>query len=305
MDAIAFHHTPVLPVEVLAALSPVDGGHYLDCTVGGGGHSRLILTAAQGARLTCLDRDEAALAAARDTLATWGDRVEFCHGNFASFQPPSEHCYDGILADLGVSSAQLDQPQRGFSFRDDGDLDMRMDRRQDLTAADVVNTYPEAELADVIFTYGEERYARRIAKAIGRSRPFASTRDLADTIAHAVPPAYRYGRIHPATRTFQALRIVVNQELDSLSEWLTRVPGWLKPHGTVVVISFHSLEDRLVKNAFRNDPHLEVITKKPITATAAEQQQNPRSRSAKLRVSRYATTVSSIAQVAWSSSSSP
>jgi 16S rRNA (cytosine1402-N4)-methyltransferase len=295
MGSASFHHTPVLPSEVLAALSPQADGHYLDCTVGGGGHSRLILAA--GGYLTAIDRDGTALAAAQETLAPWGDRVAFWQGNFAHFQPPPDTRYDGVLADLGVSSPQLDQPHRGFSFRDDGDLDMRMDRDQDFTAADVVNTYAEADLADVLFTYGEERYARRIAKAIGRSRPFSSTKDLADTITHAVPPAYRYGRIHPATRTFQALRIVVNQELDSLSEWLTRVPHWLKPHGVVVVISFHSLEDRLVKNAFRNDPRLEVVTKKPLTATPEEQQCNPRSRSAKLRVARYAATASSSAQV--------
>ena len=191
--------------------------------------------------------------------------------------------FDGIIADLGVSSPQLDIPERGFSFRASAPLDMRMDLSQEITAAEIVNHWNEVSLANLIYEYGEERFSRRIAKKIVQQRPFRTTTDLAEAIASTVPGKYRHGRIHPATRTFQALRIEVNQELKSLAKFIDNAPTWLKPGGKIGIISFHSLEDRIVKHRFRNSELLEVITKKPITAQTDEQRENPRSRSAKLR----------------------
>jgi 16S rRNA (cytosine1402-N4)-methyltransferase len=192
--------------------------------------------------------------------------------------------FDGILADLGVSSAQVDRPERGFSFRHSAPLDMRMDTTRLLTAATVVNTWQEAQLAQIFFTYGEERLSRRIARRLVEQRPFRTTTELAEAIAACVPAKYRYGRIHPATRVFQALRIAVNRELEVLETFLQKAPHWLKPEGRLAIISFHSLEDRLVKHAFKDSLDLQVITKKPIEAQANETRRNPRSRSAKLRV---------------------
>ena len=192
--------------------------------------------------------------------------------------------FDGIIADLGVSSYHLDTPERGFSFRHKANLDMRMDRRQSLTAADVINHWDETELANIFFQYGEERLSRRIARRIVEQRPFQTTVELAEAIASSVPRKYRYGRIHPATRVFQALRIAVNDELKSLETFLTKAPHSLVPGGRIVVISFHSLEDRLVKNAFRDSTLLQVLTKKVILAQEDENVKNPRSRSAKLRI---------------------
>lgn len=279
----AFVHVPVLSREVVEGLAVRPGGHYLDVTLGGGGHSRLILSAAPDVRLTAVDRDEEAIAAAKTQLAQQSDRVQFCQSNFADYEPEGE-TFDGIIADLGVSSHHLDVAERGFSFRQLAPLDMRMDRRQSLTAADVVNYWDETGLADIFFKYGEERLSRRIARRIVERRPFNTTTQLAEAIASSVPRQYRYGRIHPATRVFQALRIVVNDELTSLATFLNRAPNWLKPDGRIAIISFHSLEDRLVKNAFRSSPILQVLTKKPITAQTEELEQNPRSRSAKLRI---------------------
>ena len=259
------------------------GGHYLDVTVGGGGHSRLILAAAEGVRVTALDQDPMAIAAAQATLAEFGDRVQFHHTNFAEFDPGALR-FDGILADLGVSSAQFDQGDRGFSFRLDAPLDMRMNPHAHLTAADIVNQWDETELANLIYTYGEERLSRQIARRIVANRPVTTTKALADTIFHAVPKSYRYGRIHPATRTFQALRIAVNRELDVLETLIQRAPTWLKLGGRLAVISFHSLEDRIVKHRLREHPELRVLTKKPIEPTEGEIQANSRSRSAKLRL---------------------
>lgn len=249
--------------------------------MGGGGHTALILSH-QGTRVTAIDRDATALNFAQARLQEYGDRVQFWHGNFSEFVPP--HRFHGILADLGVSSAQLDTPQRGFSFRHPAPLDMRMDQRQELTAAHIVNTYSETALADLIFTLGEERYSRAIARGIVRCRPLTTTTELAEVISRSVPPAYRYGRIHCATRTFQALRLAVNQELASLQTWLQAVPDWLEGGGRLVIITFHSLEDRLVKTAYKTDPRLVMVNKKPIVPSAAEIAQNPRARSAKLRV---------------------
>lgn len=280
----AFVHIPVLGAEVVEGLAVRSGGHYLDATVGGGGHSRLILEAASEVRITTIDQDEQALAAAQAKLKEFGDRVQFHRANFAEFQPVE--LFDGIIADLGVSSAQFDTGDRGFSFRLEAPLDMRMDQRQELTAADIINTWDEAKLADIFFHYGEERLSRRIARRIVERRPFQTTTELAEAIAYSVPRSYRYGRIHPATRVFQALRIAVNQELAVLETFLQKAPTWLKPDGRIGIISFHSLEDRLVKHAFKDSPLLEVLTKKPIVPQETELEANSRSRSAKLRFAR-------------------
>ncbi len=278
----AFFHVPVLSQELIEGLAVRPGGHYLDATVGGGGHSRLIL-ATPDVQVTAIDRDEQAICAARVQLAAYGDRISFASGNFAQYDP-SGVLFDGIIADIGVSSAQLDTVERGFSFRHSADLDMRMDRRQSLTAAEAINHWDEHQLADIFFKYGEERLSRRIARRVVEQRPFQTTTELAEAIARCVPRQYRYGRIHPATRVFQALRIAVNDELTSLETFLTRAPNWLVPGGRIAIISFHSLEDRLVKHGLRNSPLLQVLTKKPITPQAAELESNPRSRSAKLRI---------------------
>lgn len=283
IEARAFVHVPVLSRELVEGVAVRPGGHYLDATVGGGGHTRLILEAAPDVRVTAVDRDEQAIAAAKKQLAPYGDRVQFFLSNFASYESNGT-TFDGIVADLGVSSFHLDVAERGFSFRNSAVLDMRMDRRQSLTAAEVVNHWDETQLADIFFKYGEERLSRRIARRIVEQRPFETTTELADAIALSVPRQYRYGRIHPATRVFQALRIVVNEELTSLETFLNRVPSVLVPGGRIVVISFHSLEDRIVKHGLRDSPMLRVLTKKPITPQADELEQNPRSRSAKLRI---------------------
>ena len=220
-------------------------------------------------------------------MAKFGDRIQFHHTNFATFDPAIgafDQMFDGIIADLGVSSTQFDVADRGFSFRQTAPLDMRMDQRQPLTAADIINTWDETQLANLFYTYGEERLSRKLARRIVDRRPFQTTTELAETIFYAVPPSYRYGRIHPATRVFQALRIAVNRELEVLETLLKLAPNWLKPGGRIAIISFHSLEDRLVKHAFKDSEILRIITKKPITPTDAEQQQNIRSRSAKLRI---------------------
>ncbi|MEB3182131.1 MAG: 16S rRNA (cytosine(1402)-N(4))-methyltransferase RsmH [Nostocaceae cyanobacterium] len=280
---IDFSHVPVLSREIITGLAVRPGGYYLDATVGGGGHTRLILEAATDVKVTAIDQDQDALSAAKQQLAEYGERVQFIHSNFATYEFP-ERTFDGILADLGVSSYHLDTADRGFSFQKTASLDMRMDRQQSLTAADIINEWSEAELADIIFKYGEERLSRRIARRIVENRPFVTTTELAEAIASWVPRQYRYGRIHPATRTFQALRILVNNELGVLETFLEKAPQALVPGGRIAIISFHSLEDRLVKHSLRNHPLLQVITKKPITAQDEEIANNPRARSAKLRI---------------------
>lgn len=282
-NTASFVHISVLSRELVEGLNIHPGGHYLDATVGGGGHSRLILEAAPDVQVTGIDRDAEAIAAARAKLAPYGERVHFWHGNFAEYKPASL-LFDGIIADLGVSSAQFDIAERGFSFRNTADLDMRMDQRQSLTAAEVINHWDEAQLAKVFYEYGEERLSRQIARRIVEKRPFQTTTELADAIAHSVPRKYRYGRIHPATRVFQALRIVVNQEISSLEVFLNKAPNWLKLGGRIGIISFHSLEDRIVKHQFRDSLLLQVLTKKPVTPQEQELNENPRSRSAKLRI---------------------
>jgi 16S rRNA (cytosine1402-N4)-methyltransferase len=280
---VNFVHIPVLGREVVEGLAISAGGHYLDATVGGGGHSRLILSVASDIRVTGLDQDEQAIATAQKVLADYGDRVQLHHTNFAAYDPGAQQ-FDGILADLGVSSAQFDIPDRGFSFRHTAPLDMRMDRRQELTAAEVINHWDETRLANLFYTYGEERLSRRIARRIVEQRPLTTTTELAEVIAHSVPPAYRYGRIHPATRVFQALRIAVNRELEVLETFFKQAPHWLNPGGRLVIISFHSLEDRIVKHRLKESPLLRVLTKKPIIPGEEEIAANSRARSAKLRI---------------------
>jgi 16S rRNA (cytosine1402-N4)-methyltransferase len=276
-----FHHISVLAGEIITGLQVRPGGCYLDATLGGGGHSELILQAAPDVKLIGIDRDQQALTAASAKLAAYGDQVSFWQGNYADYQPTQ--IFDGIIADLGVSSVHLDVADRGFSFRNEAPLDMRMDTSQELTAGDIVNHWSEKDIADIIYRYGEERLSRQIAKRIVEKRPIKTTTALAEVISYAVPKAYRYGRIHPATRSFQALRIAVNEELSSLEKFLAITPNWLAPGGRMGIISFHSLEDRMVKHTWRENEALKVLTKKPIIAEDSEIHQNPRARSAKLR----------------------
>ncbi|MEM1425929.1 MAG: 16S rRNA (cytosine(1402)-N(4))-methyltransferase RsmH [Cyanobacteria bacterium P01_H01_bin.130] len=274
--------------ECVAALNLQPGGLYLDATLGAGGHSRAILMADPTVRVVGLDCDARALAIAQERLAEFGDRFQPVRSNFSKFEPEAHGfepaSFDGVLADLGVSSMQFDTPERGFSFRHEAPLDMRMDDRQDLTAADIVNTWDETTLANTIYQYGEERLSRRIARMILQRRPWHTTTELADGISGCVPGKYRHGRIHPATRTFQALRIAVNGELDVLETFLERSPHWLAPGGRIAGISFHSLEDRILKHRLKGHELLKVITKKPLYPTEEEIRENGRSRSAKLRI---------------------
>lgn len=282
-SASSFIHISVLSAELINGLAPREGGHYLDATVGGGGHSRRILDSFRDVTLVAIDQDSIAISASRENLKEYRDRVQFWQGNFAQY-PGKPNSFDGIIADLGVSSPQLDTPERGFSFRHPAPLDMRMNQEQDLTAAEIINHWQESQLADIFYHYGEERLSRRLAKRIVEKRPFETTTELADVIWHCVPSSYRYGRIHPATRIFQALRIAVNAELTVLETFLNIAPMWLKPDGIIGIISFHSLEDRLVKHRLRENPNLRILTKKPIQAQEAEEKINPRARSAKLRL---------------------
>ncbi len=278
-----YRHISVLSRELIAGLRIVAGGNYLDATLGRGGHRELILAAESQVRVTALDLDQDAIAAVKNRLQSYyPEQLTLWQGNFAQYKPQGE-LFNGIIADLGVSSPQFDVAERGFSFRQEAPLDMRMDRSQSLTAADIINYEKEVSLANIIYKYGEERFSRRIARNIVQKRPFTTTTELANAIASSVPGKYRHGRIHPATRTFQALRIAVNQELESLETFVGKAPYWLKPGGIIGIISFHSLEDRIVKHGFRNHDLLKVITKKPIIPAIEEQKANPRSRSAKLR----------------------
>ena len=288
-------HVPVLLKEAIDFLNVRRGGTYIDATVGLGGHSYEIAKrlGAPG-HLIGLDKDPAALGIARSRLRASGigeadwPAIELRQASFASLAEARSPIADGLLADIGVSSLQLNDAARGFSFQAEGPLDMRMDPRSERTAEQVVNHLDERELADVIYEFGEERRSRRIARAIVRSRPIRSTAHLADVISAAARPMNsEQRRIHPATRTFQALRIFVNRELDDLRALLDAAPRVLKPGGRVVVISFHSLEDRIVKDAFRDGAkqgYFSLLTKKPLTATEEESDRNPRARSAKLRV---------------------
>jgi len=286
-------HVPVLTAEVVRHLRPERGGLFVDCTVGLGGHSRALVEGG-ATRVIGLDRDEDALARARVALAAWSDRVELVHADFraidAVLDSRAVSLVDGALADLGVSSLQLDAPGRGFSFQRDEPLDMRMDRSGGETAADLVARSTERALADAIFAYGEERFSRRIARALVEARrdaPVDTTGRLASIVRRAIPRR-GYMRIDPATRTFQALRIWVNRELEGLDRFLEAAARRLRAGGRLVVITFHSLEDRIVKHTLRalersHDAAVKVLTKKPIVPSEDEIGRNPRARSAKLR----------------------
>jgi len=285
-------HEPVMPAEVIALLEPSRGGLFVDCTTGLGGHSALLLEAGAD-RLIGLDRDTAALAVAAERLRPFGDRVELVHADYRQLGDVLDgrgiSHVNGVLADLGVSSMQLESEGRGFTFRRDEPLDMRMDRTQGPTLADLLVDVDEEDLANVIFQFGEERHSRRIARAIVRRREsgrIESTGELADLVRRAVP-ARGYQRIDPATRTFQALRIWVNRELEGLDAFLAEASRRLLAGARLAVITFHSLEDRIVKHTFRAiaaaGDAWRVLTRKPIVAGDDEVARNPRARSAKLR----------------------
>jgi 16S rRNA (cytosine1402-N4)-methyltransferase len=286
-------HIPVMTAETLAHLRPQQGGLFVDCTVGLGGHSRALLEAG-ASRIIGLDRDLDALARARETLAPWQDRVELVHADYRTLDEVLDQRrigqVDGALADLGVSSMQFDAPGRGFSFQRDEPLDMRMDRTTSETAADLVSRSSERDLADAIFQYGEERFSRRIARALVEARreaPVDTTGRLATIVRRAIPHRGGHVRIDPATKTFQALRIWVNHELDGLDRFVETAARRLRAAARLVVITFHSLEDRIVKHTLRalqqRDHLVQVLTKKPLVATSDEVDRNPRARSAKLR----------------------
>jgi 16S rRNA (cytosine1402-N4)-methyltransferase len=286
-------HEPVMVAEVLEHLEPARGGVFVDCTLGLGGHSRALLDAG-ASRLIGIDRDPAALEQARGALGEYADRVELVHGDYRGIDAILEARgladVNGVLADLGVSSMQLDAPGRGFSFRRDEPLDMRMDTTAGATAAEAIHDADERELADVIYEFGEERHARRIARSIVEQRkkaPIATTGQLADIVRRAIPRK-GYIRIDPATRTFQAIRIWVNRELEGLDTFLAQAAGRLAPGGRLAVITFHSLEDRIVKHTLRSmqaagEIGITVRTKRPMVPTEGEVERNPRARSAKLR----------------------
>ena len=304
-----FVHRSVLLLPTVEALAVRPDGIYLDGTLGGAGHSYEIASRLTTGRLIGLDRDETALAAAGARLAPFADRVTLVHSNFADLAQVLDSldipAVDGMLFDLGVSSPQLDDAERGFSYMQDAPLDMRMDRTAGLTAYEVVNTWPEAELKRILYTYGEERYAPRIAAAIAArrtERPIATTLELADLIRSAMPAQALREKQHPAKRSFQAIRIAVNDELGAVERMLASAIDRLNPGGRLAVITFHSLEDRIVKTAFQEaargctcpkdfpvcvcgkKPKVKLITRHPIVADEAELAENPRARSAKLRV---------------------
>lgn len=303
-----FHHVPIMLGDVMELLRPERGGIFVDGTLGGGGHSEGILKRLGEGKLYGIDRDGEAIAAASERLKPFGDRFEAIRGNFFDMKELLASVgvteVDGILLDLGVSSYQLDAPQRGFSYHEEAPLDMRMDDRASLTAYDVVNGYSHGELTRIIRDYGEERYAARVASAIVRERekqPVKTTTELADIIKYAIPAANRREGPHPARRTFQAIRIEVNGELEELGAAIQRAHDMLAPGGVLAVITFHSLEDRIVKQAFKTFEHpcicdprapmctcgrvptARVLTKKPIVPGEEELGSNPRSRSSKLR----------------------
>jgi 16S rRNA (cytosine1402-N4)-methyltransferase len=277
--------------EVLEHHAPERGGVFIDCTVGLGGHARALLEAG-ASRVIGLDRDESALERSREALAAFGGQVELVHGDYRELTGVLDARgiggVDGVLADLGVSSLQLDAPGRGFSFKRDDGLDMRMDTSQGATAAAMLATADEQTLADVIYRLGEERHARRVARAILAARsqaPITTTGRLADIVRRAIPRK-GYSRIDPATRTFQAIRIWVNRELEGLDGFLARAAGRLNARGRLAVITFHSLEDRIVKHTFRAlqaDGLVTILTKRPVVPAPAEVESNARARSAKLR----------------------
>ena len=287
-----FNHVPVMGKEIIQSLKELPSeltkqGLIIDATIGGGGHSAQILENFPGIKIIGLDQDPMAREAASKKLIKFGTRIEIISTNFADFSLSEQAIC--VLADLGVSSHQLDEPSRGFSFRLNGPIDMRMNPEEGSSAAELIETLPEQDLADLIYKLGEEKRSRRIARKIkndlSENGPYSGTQDLSYAIAGCFPPKQRYGRIHPSTRTFQALRIAVNNELGSLDSLLLKAPNWLSEDGLFMVMSFHSLEDRRVKSSFKTDNRLKVISKKPMRASPKEIALNPRSKSAKLRIS--------------------
>jgi len=311
-----FTHKSVLLDECIEALNIRPDGIYVDGTLGRAGHSREIVQRLTTGRLICIDRDMAAIDAAKERLAPWMERVTLVHGNFADLGEVLREMdvtgVDGMLFDLGVSSPQLDDASRGFSYMQDAPLDMRMDKSAALTAYEVVNAWSYEELRRILFEYGEERYAPAIAKAIVRARetrPVETTLELVDLIKGAMPPAALREKQHPAKRSFQAIRIAVNGELDALPPMLKSATDALNPGGRLAVITFHSLEDRIVKRAMQDmargctcppefpvcicgkKPKLKLLTRTPIVSSEAELEENPRARSAKLRVAEKCETI--------------
>lgn len=285
-------HRPVMAQEVVRYLNVNPGSTVVDATLGGGGHAREIAQAiSPGGELIGMDRDPDAVAAAARALDIRGVNVRIIKGRMGEIadvmQRSGINFVDAILADLGVSSFQLDSQSRGFSFRSDGPLDMRMDPTAGESAAELLMRLDEEEIADILKIYGEERHARKIAREIARRRGMQRTSELAEAVMRMTPPAARHGRIHPATRTFQALRIAVNDELGELKCFLVEAPQILRPGGRLVIVSYHSLEDRLVKFAFRDraaEGEFSLPIKKPLVPCEKEIGENPRARSAKLRV---------------------
>ncbi len=287
-----FNHVPVMGKEIIQSLKELPSeltkqGLIIDATIGGGGHSAQILENFPGIKIIGLDQDPMAREAASKKLIKFGTRIKIISTNFADFSLNEQAIC--VLADLGVSSHQLDEPSRGFSFRLNGPIDMRMNPEEGSSAAELIETLSEQDLADLIYNLGEEKRSRRIARKIkndlAENGPYSGTQDLSYAIAGCFPPKQRYGRIHPSTRTFQALRIAVNNELGSLDSLLLKAPNWLSENGLFIVMSFHSLEDRRVKSSFKTDNRLKMLSKKPMRASPEEIELNPRSKSAKLRIS--------------------
>ena len=305
-----YYHIPVLVKEVIEYLRCSRGGTFVDATVGEGGHALEILRASQHSRVIGIDWDEEILEKARERLREYNERVTLIHEDFVHLprilQEKGVEAVDGLLFDLGISSFHLQQGRRGFGFQNDGPLDMRMDKRRGLTAYRIVNYFPLKKIEEILKRYGEEKWAKRIAGAIGetrRSRQIKTTSELAQIVACAIPRRFHPRKIHPATKTFLALRIAVNEELKNIEEALKKAPLLLKKGGRICVISFHSLEDRIVKEAFKEregtcicppalpqcvcgggEKLLQIITKKPLTPRPEELRENPRARSAKMRV---------------------
>jgi len=287
----SFNHKSVMTDEILCAIknypslldNQIKG---IDATLGGGGHSYLLLKKYPNLKIIGLDQDPFARKSALLKLEEFESRIDIKATNFSTFEPKEKVAF--VIADLGVNSNQLDNPERGFSFQKDGPLDMRMNPLLEINAEKIIETLTEKELADLIYKYGDERLSRKISRKIKtdlkEKGKYSGTKDLAYSIAGCFPPKQRYRKIHPATRTFQALRIAVNKEIESLEKLLKIAPDWLLPGGIISIISFHSIEDRLVKNYFKSDERLKNLTKKPITPHKKEIENNKRSRSAKLRI---------------------
>ena len=292
-DSSFFNHKSVMTDEIMASLEHYPAIHNnqlkgIDATLGGGGHSYQLLRKYSDLKIIGLDQDPFARKSASIRLDEFKNRIDIKAANFANFKPNEKVSF--VIADLGVNSNQIDDPKRGFSFQKDGPLDMRMNPFLEINAEKLIEDLNEKDLANLIYKYGDERLSRKIARKIKidlkENGKYSGTKELAYSIAGCFPPKQRYKKIHPATRTFQALRIAVNKEIEVLEKFLKVVPNWLLRGGIISIISFHSLEDRLVKNSFKNDQRLKNLTKKPITPSEKEVELNKRARSAKLRIAR-------------------